>query len=231
MSSPRSRPVPQGALVVSCQARADNPLHGAGHMAAMALAAVQGGALGIRANGPGDIAAIRAVVDVPIIGINKRFDDRFPVYITPDVRDAMAVAHAGADVIALDATARPRDGLELASLVPAIRRACPGVAVMADIATVDEADAAAACGFNYIATTLSGYTDDTKARLARGPDLDLLSALVARLRVPVVAEGRFDRPELVREAFARGAHAVVAGTAITNPREITRRFVEGARGG
>jgi len=197
-------------------------------MAAMALAAVQGGALGIRANGAGDIAAIRRLVDVPIIGINKRFDDRFPVYITPDVRDAVAVARAGADVIALDATARSRDGLALAELVPAIRQACPGVRLMADIATAAEAIMAEQLGFDYIATTLSGYTDETEARLPLGPDLDLLSALVAQLHRPVIAEGRFDQPDLVREAFARGAHAVVVGTAITNPREITRRFVEGA---
>lgn len=222
--------IPQGALIVSCQARTDNPLHGTVYMTAMALAAVQGGARGIRANGAADIAAIRAAVDVPIIGINKRFDDRFPVYITPDARDAIAVAEAGADVIALDATARPRDGLDLANLVFAIRRACPSTALMADIATVEEAEAAAQLGFDYVATTLSGYSDETKARLALGPDLDLLSALVGRLSIPVIAEGRFDRPDLVHEAFARGAHAVVVGTAITNPREITRRFVEGARG-
>lgn len=230
MSNPRSAPIAPGSLIVSCQARADNPLHGPQYMSAMALAAVQGGARGIRANGAADIAAIRRAVGVPIIGINKRFDDRFPVYITPDLGDAEAAARAGADVIGLDATARPRDGLALGELVPAICQACPGVRLMADIATFAEARIAAQLGFDYIATTLSGYTDETAARLPLGPDLELLSALTAALDVPVIAEGRFDRPDLVREAFARGAHAVVVGTAVTNPREITRRFVEGARG-
>ena len=54
------------------------------------------------------------------------------------------------------------------------------------------------------------------------------AALVAAIPVPVVAEGRFDTPDLVAEAFKRGAHAVVVGTAITNPREITRKFVRAA---
>jgi putative N-acetylmannosamine-6-phosphate epimerase len=222
------RQIERGSLVVSCQARADNPLHGAAFMAAMALAAVQGGAKAIRANGMADIAAIRRAVDVPIIAINKRFNERFPVTITPDLGDAVAVAEAGGDIIAIDATARPRDGLPLRELMPAIRAACPGIALMADIATLAEAEAAQALGFDIIATTLSGYTDETAARLLHGPDLDLISALVARHSVPIVAEGRFETPAQVREAFARGSHAVVVGTAITNPREITRRFVAGA---
>ena len=84
-----------------------------------------------------------------------------------------------------------------------------------------------AAGATYVATTLAGYTEETAARKTGGPDLELLSALVADgRRCPVVAEGRFDTPELVAEAFRRGAHAVVVGTAITNPREITKKFVQ-----
>ena len=100
--------IPRGALVVSCQARADNPLHGSSYMAAMARAAAQGGAGGIRANGPGDIAAIRAVLDLPIIGLFKRDDPGFAVSITPDFAAAEAVVAAGADIVAIDATGRPR---------------------------------------------------------------------------------------------------------------------------
>ena len=87
-------PIPRGALVVSCQARPDNPLHGPVHMAAMARAAGEGGAGGIRANGVDDIRAIRAATPLPLIGILKRFDDRFPVAITPDLASALAVAEA-----------------------------------------------------------------------------------------------------------------------------------------
>ena len=221
--------IPKGALVVSCQARADNPLHGPAHMSAMARAAEAGGAKGIRANGRGDVAAIRAVTALPIIGIGKVWDEGFPVYITPDFETAAGIAEAGADIIALDATPRPRKGEPVERLIARIRGEL-GREVFADIATLVEGRAAQAHGATYVATTLAGYTEETASRKGEGPDLDLLSALVAAVPVPVVAEGRFDTPDLVAEAFRRGAHAVVVGTAITNPREITRRFVQATLG-
>ncbi|SCY68051.1 N-acetylmannosamine-6-phosphate 2-epimerase [Microvirga guangxiensis] len=219
--------IPKGALVVSCQARADNPLHGPVYMSAMAQAAEAGGAKGIRANGVEDIAAIRAVTALPIIGISKVWDDRFPVYITPGFEDAARIAKAGADIIGIDATARPRDGEPVERLIARIRSEL-GKEVFADISTLDEGRAAHAYGATYVATTLSGYTEETASRRGEGPDLELLEALVAALPIPVVAEGRFDTPDLVAEAFKRGAHAVVVGTAITNPREITKKFVRAA---
>jgi N-acylglucosamine-6-phosphate 2-epimerase len=216
--------IPKGALVVSCQARADNPLHGPVYMSAMAQAAQAGGAGGIRANGEADVAAIRAVTRLPIIGIAKVWDDRFPVYITPGFEQAAQIAKAGADIVGLDATPRPRDGEPVERLIGRIRTEL-GKEVFADIATLEEGRAAHAAGANYVATTLSGYTEETASRKTEGPDLELLSALVAEIPAPIVAEGRFDAPDLVAEAFRRGAHAVVVGTAITNPREITRNFV------
>lgn len=219
--------IPHRSLAVSCQARADNPLHGPAFMAAMAQAAEQGGALALRANGPADIAAIRAVSRLPIIGILKRWDDRFPVYITPDFASAEAIAAAGADIIALDATARPRDGEPLDRLIARIRNEL-GKPVFADCATLEDGVRAAALGASYIATTLSGYTPETEARKALGPDIALIEALAEAVPVPIVAEGRFEQPEQLEVAFAAGAHAVVVGTAITNPREITRRFARHA---
>jgi N-acylglucosamine-6-phosphate 2-epimerase len=216
--------IPKGTLVVSCQARADNPLHGPVHMSAMAQAAEAGGAGGIRANGEADVAAIRAVTRLPIIGIAKVWDARFPVYITPGFEQAVQIAKAGADIIGLDATPRPRDGEPVERLIGRIRAEL-GKEVFADIATLEQGQAAFAAGATYVATTLSGYTEETASLRTEGPDLGLLSALAAALPVPVIAEGRFDTPDLVAEAFRRGAHAVVVGTVITNPREITRRFV------
>ena len=219
------RVIGRGTLVVSCQAREDNPLHGAAFMRAMALAAVQGGAGGIRAEGASDIAAIRAVVDVPVIGLRKRWLAGFDVYITPGFADAAAIVAAGCDVVALDATQGTRDGEDVATLIPRVKREL-GVAVMADIATVEEGLAAAAMGADYVGTTLAGYTPARAA--TEGPDLELLAGLVARCPVPVVAEGRFETPGQVARAFELGAFAVVVGTAITNPREITRRFAAAA---
>jgi putative N-acetylmannosamine-6-phosphate epimerase len=216
--------IPKGTLVVSCQARADNPLHGPVHMSAMAQAAEAGGAGAIRANGEADVAAIRAVTRLPIIGIAKVWDARFPVYITPGFEQAVQIAKAGADIIGLDATPRPRDGEPVERLIGRIRAEL-GKEVFADIATLEQGQAAFAAGATYVATTLSGYTEETASLGTEGPDLGLLSALAAALPVPIIAEGRFDTPDLVAEAFRRGAHAVVVGTAITNPREITRKFV------
>lgn len=219
--------IPLRSLVVSCQARADNPLHGPAFMAAMAQAAEQGGALALRANGPADIAAIRAVSRLPIIGILKRWDDRFPVYITPDFASAAAIAAAGADIIAIDATDRSRDGEPLDRLIARIRDEL-GKPVFADCATLEDGVRAAALGANFIATTLSGYTPETEARKALGPDIALIETLAEAISVPIIAEGRFEQPEQLEVAFRAGAYAVVVGTAITNPREITRRFARHA---
>lgn len=215
----------RGGLIVSCQARPDNPLHGPGFMAAMARAAAQDGAIAIRANGAADIAAIRAAVDLPVIGIRKRAVAGFDVEITPGLADAEEIVGAGAQAIALDATARSRDGEALPALIAGIK-ARWNCTIMADVATPAEGERAAALGCDLVATTLSGYTPDSP-RLP-GPDFALIAALVARIPVPVIAEGRFTTPDEVRQAIALGARAVVVGTAITNPREIARRFVAGA---
>ncbi|MBF0677722.1 MAG: N-acetylmannosamine-6-phosphate 2-epimerase [Devosia sp.] len=213
--------LPRG-LVVSCQARADNPLHGPQFMGAMALAARDGGAVAIRANGPEDIAAVKAA-GLPVIGIHKVFSDAYPVYITPDFAAAEAIVAAGAEIVALDCTMRGRDGENPDILVRRIREEL-GAEVFADISTLEEGLAAADWGATYVATTLSGYTEATQPK-PETPDLKLVEQLVARLSIPVVAEGRYNSPDLVRQGFEAGAHAIVVGTMITNPREITKAFV------
>ena len=213
----------RGHLIVSCQALPDEPLYGAEIMARMAVAAHGGGARAIRANTPVDIAAIRAAVDLPIIGLYKEVFPGYPVYITPTLAHAKAVADAGADLVAIDATARPRPQPDtLADFIAAIH-AETGCAVLADIATADEALAAAAAGADLISTTMSGYTADSPNQ--PGPDLELVRDLAGRLRVPLLAEGRYHTPGQVKQALTYGALAVIVGGAITRPQEITRRFV------
>jgi len=220
------RLIPNGGLIVSCQARVDNPLHGPIHMAAMARAAEEAGAVAIRANGPDDIRAIRAATQLPVIGLYKVFSDA-PVYITPSGQAAAAIMEAGARIVALDCTERPRGETESwQDIVVMIKKA--GCEVFADISNLDEGLKAADMGADYVATTLSGYTapgiptpDD--------PDLELVGALATATDVPVVAEGRIACPAQAAEALDRGAHAVVVGTMITNPRSIARTFVQGLR--
>lgn len=215
----------RGGLIVSCQALEDEPLHGAIIMARMALAAWQGGAVGIRANSPEDIAAIRAAVPLPIIGIYK--DGVEGVYITPTFAHARAISEAGADVIAVDATDRPRpDGVSAARLIERIHAELDKP-VLADISTLAEASAAEAAGADCVASTLAGYTDYSLA--LEEPNFDLLKSMSARLHVPVIAEGRIHTPQQARKALACGVHAVVVGGAITRPQQITARFVRQLR--
>jgi putative N-acetylmannosamine-6-phosphate epimerase len=208
-------------LIVSCQARPDNPLHGPPFMAAMALAAEQGGAVGIRANGAEDLRAIRQVTSLPLLGILKREIAGFETYITPDLASARTVVEAGADVVGVDATSRPHPEGSATDLIRAVSRELR-VPVFADVSRFDEGIEAARAGADFVGTTLAGYTAYTPND--GDPDLELLEALARDLDVPVVAEGRYWTPLQVEQAFELGAFAVVVGTAITNPREITRRF-------
>jgi N-acylglucosamine-6-phosphate 2-epimerase len=217
----------RGSLIVSCQARADNPLHGPQFMGAMALAARDGGAKAIRANGPEDVRAVRAA-GLPVIGIHKIFADNVPVYITPTIAAADALAGAGADIIALDCTPRPRHGDEPAAIIAHIRDDL-GLESFADISTLEEGIAAARMGATYVSTTLSGYTSNTEPK-PDGPDFALIRALAGRVDTPIIAEGRFNTPELARAAIEAGAYAVVVGTMITNPREITKSFARAVAG-
>jgi N-acylglucosamine-6-phosphate 2-epimerase len=210
-------------FIVSCQARDDNPLTGSVFMQAMALAAMQGGADGIRANGGQDIAAIRAVLpDVPMIGLLKKDLPGFEVYITPDLESVQEVLDTGADYVALDVTHRTRP-VPLETLFALIHSA--GKKVFADCATLNDATRAATLGADVVSTTMAGYTPETVPHKTEHPDFALLEQIVQGLTVPVVAEGRFWTPQDVQKAYALGASGVVVGTAITNPRDITRRFV------
>ena len=213
----------RGGLIVSCQALPHEPLFGAAIMARMAVAAIEGGARAIRANTPPDIAAIRNAVDAPVIGLYKADIPGYPVYITPTLDHARQVADAGAHVIAIDATARPRPHPgSLAEFIHAIHDAT-GLPVLADIATLEEGQAAVAAGADLISTTMSGYTPNSPQQ--PGPDLALVRQLAQAAATAVLAEGRYRRPEEVAEALELGATAVVVGGAITRPQEITRWFV------
>lgn len=212
-----------GGLVVSCQAGPDDPLHGPVFMSAIARAAVMGGAVAIRANGPDDIAAIRQAVDVPIIGIWKVDVPGSGIWITPTIEHARAVAEAGASIVAIDATDRARaDGRTASELLARVRSEI-SLPVMADIASIAQALAAQEAGADLIATTLAGYTDGKSQ--SDGPDLELVAQLAPRLRVPLIAEGRISTPDEAARAIALGAHAVVVGHAVTRPGWITARFV------
>jgi putative N-acetylmannosamine-6-phosphate epimerase len=207
-------------LIVSCQARDGEPFRDAESQARFAMSAVDGGAAAIRAQGPDDVRGIRAVVSVPILGIRKIMQPDGRVLITPTFESARELCEAGADMIALDVTAR---GQQLGAIdrLQRIRREL-NVPVFADIATVDEALAAADAGADAVLSTMRGYTCDTDD--VRSFDCAFIRDLVRNSPVPVIAEGMIETPEQARAALDAGAYAVVVGSAITRPITIARRF-------
>lgn len=204
-------------LIVSCQALQDEPLHSAFIMSKMALAAKEGGAVGIRANGVEDIKAIKSEVDLPVIGIIKINYDGLKPYITPTMKEVDALVESKVDVVAVDAT---MDQTE--EFLKSLKEKYPNQKFMADISTIEEGLRAEAIGFDYIGTTLVGYTDQSKGL----NNFDVLEGLVAKCKKPVVAEGNFDTPEKARKALEAGAYTVVVGGAITRPQLITKKFAE-----
>lgn len=194
----------------------------------MARAAELGGAGGIRANSPQDIRAVKQLVRLPVIGIFKKSYPDSEVYITPTIDEALAVAQTGAEVIALDATARPRPKRQkLAEIIRTLREKTDAL-LMADISNFEEGVEAERMGFDIVATTLSGYIEEPVAEISE-PDLELVRELAKALKIPIIAEGRINTPQQAVAAIHCGAWAVVVGTAITRPHIITQRFVQALR--
>lgn len=215
----------QGGLIVSCQALPEEPLHSAFIMGRMATAAMQGGAAGIRANSVADILEIKKNISLPLIGIIKRIYKDNPVFITPTLREIEELADTGADIIAMDATTRPRpNGHALCNIVAQAKERWPHLLYMADCATFEEAQQAQDMGFDIVSSTLCGYTEYTKN--AALPAVDLIRRMAQQLHTPVIAEGGIWTPEQLHDILnIKGVLAAVVGTAITRPMEITRRFV------
>lgn len=218
----------EAGCIVSCQALEHEPLFGSDMMAAMAVAAEEGGAVGIRANTPRDIEVIKKRCSLPVIGLYKQIYDNSDIYITPTMKEIEEIVLAGADLVAIDATPRPRpDGLTLEQFIQAIRSRFPAVGIVADISTFEEGVQAMDLQVDLVSTTLSGYTPYSLQQQA--PDIELVRQLAELKRTPVLAEGRIWTASECLRCFEAGAHAVVIGTAITRPQEITKRFVEAIR--
>ncbi|HCT7945987.1 TPA: N-acetylmannosamine-6-phosphate 2-epimerase [Raoultella ornithinolytica] len=215
----------KGKLIVSCQALDNEPLHSPFIMSRMAVAAEEGGAEGIRANSVADIAAIKQLVSLPVIGIIKRDYQDSEVFITATMKEVDELMSVGPELIALDATARPRPGGQrLDALVAEIRAKYPSVLLMADISTAEEALTAQSLGFDCVGTTLYGYTAETEGHALPENDCGFLRDVLAAVNIPVVAEGNVETPTLAARCLELGAHTVVVGGAITRPQQITARF-------
>lgn len=212
-------------LIVSCQAVEGEPLYGLGIMKYMAKAAVAGGAKGIRANYVSDINDIKSQVNVPVIGIIKAMYEGSDVYITPTLKEVKELLTTGCEVIALDCTKRERpNGEKLADLVKYIRENAKNVEIMADCSDFEEATMAHELGFDYIGSTMRGYTPYTKG--VELPDIDFLTKLVKSFPdTKIIAEGGIWERGQLEKVCECGVYAVVIGSSITRPMDITKRFV------
>jgi N-acylglucosamine-6-phosphate 2-epimerase len=211
-----SREQLRGGLIVSVQAPEGSPMRDPEVIAAMAQASLNNGAAGVRLESPEHIAAVRRrCPEALIVGLWKRTYPDSPVYITPGWDEIQAVWSAGADVVALDATERPRpNGETLADLIGRARGEL-GAVLMADVASVAQGLQAAEWGCDWVGTTLFGYTEST--RTLRPPAWELLQPLRQNLpgAVTLICEGGIASAQDARRALESGADAVVVGTAIT----------------
>jgi len=214
----------QHGLIVSCQALDKEPLYSSFIMGRMALAAYQGGAVGIRANTPSDIEEIRKVVDLPIIGLYKVEYDDSQIYITPTMKEVDALMEVGPDIIAVDATNRLRPNDQtLHEFFKELKLKYPNQMFMADTSCYEEGVTAKELGFDIVGTTMAGYTDYTKG--SEFPSYGLMKRYVDTLNMPIIAEGGIGTPEQLKTVLDLGVWSAVVGTAITRPKEITERFV------
>ena len=212
----------KGKLVISCQALPGEPLHSPMIMGRMALAAKNAGAAGIRAQGVPDIIEIKQVTGLPVIGIIKRNYPDSEVFITATKKEVQELLATDCEMIALDATIRPRpNGELLQDLLDQIHAA--NRLAMADCSTVEEAKIAEEMGFDCVSTTLAGYT--SYSTQTSGPDVELVKQLVKDCQIPVIAEGKIHTPEQLKEIMNLGVYSAVVGGAITRPQEIAQRFI------
>ena len=217
----------KNSVIVSVQAMPNEPLYKEDCIIAMMQSVINGGAKGLRLAGYRDVLNAKKLFDVPVIGLTK--PDKLPknwkevVYITPTLKEVDELINANADIIATDATNRPRPKESLKEIVDYIKS--KNKLSMADISTFEEGVKARELGFDIISTTLSGYTQESLTD-SEEPDFELLEKLVKNLDCPVILEGRIWNVEEVNKAFNLGAFAVVIGSAITRPQLITKRFCE-----
>ena len=215
----------EGKLIVSCQALENEPLHSDFIMGRMAVAAKMGGACGIRANTTVDIKEIKRQVDLPIIGIIKKIYPDSEVYITPTMEEVDALVDVGADIIALDATNRLRPNKKsLKDFFVEVRAKYPDKLFMADCSTEEEAIFADELGFDFIGTTMVGYTKESEGLRIEENDFEILRNILAKVKHKVIAEGNINTPEKCKRVIELGAFSVVVGSIITRPQLITREF-------
>ena len=174
-----------------------------------------------------DIKEIQSQVDLPIIGIVKRDYDDSKIYITPTMKEIDELMEVKPEIIAMDATISTRPGNKtLDKFFHEVKEKYPDQLFMADCSTVEEALHADELGFDFIGTTMVGYTEQSKGDKIEANDFEILRKILASAKHKVIAEGNINTPEKARRVIELGAYSVVVGSIITRPQLITKSFVE-----
>ena len=208
-------------IIVSCQPNEGGPQDKTSIVVSMAEAAIIGGCGGVRIEGEKNIRAVKKNISLPIIGIIKNDLDNFKVRITPLLKDVDKIINSGADIIAYDATNRKRP-FPTKEIILKIKKA--NRLAMADCSNLDDAKNAILEGADIIGTTLAGYVGK-QVKDTDKPNIKLVKEF-KKLNCFVMAEGRYNTPELAKQAIQAGADAVTIGSAITRIDNITSWFVK-----
>ena len=179
------------------------------------------------ANTKEDIAEIKSLVDLPVIGIVKRDYEDSAVYITPTIKEVEELMEVKPEIIALDATGALRPGGKtLKDFFEKVKKVYPDQLFMADCSTVEEALYADELGFDFIGTTMVGYTPQSKNLKIETNDFEIIREILQKVKHPVIAEGNINTPEKVKRVIELGCYSVVVGSIITRPQLITKAFAE-----
>ena len=208
-------------IIVSCQPNEGGPQDKTDIIVSMAKAAVLGGCGGLRIEGEKNIRAVKKNISLPIIGIIKNDLTDYKVRITPLLKDVDKIINSGADIIAYDATNRKRL-ISTKEIIFKIKKA--NRLAMADCSNLDDAKNAILEGADIIGTTLAGYVGK-QVKDTDKPSIKLVKEF-KKLNCFVMAEGRYNSPELAKKAIDVGADAVTVGSAITRIDNITSWFVK-----
>lgn len=217
----------KGQLIVSCQALPQEPLHSSFIMGRMARAAKEGGAAGIRANTKEDIKEIQEVTGLPIIGIVKRDYPDSAVYITPTMKEIEELMEVKPEIRCHRCHRSPAPWkYDAGGLFHQIKEKYPEQKLMADCSTIEEALFADELGFDFIGTTMVGYTPQSKGLKIEENDFEILRTILKKVKHPVIAEGNVNSPEKAKRVIELGSYAVVVGSSITRPQLITKGYAE-----
>lgn len=217
----------KNGLIVSCQVQWDDPIYTDDMVVKMAEGARWAGAVGIRANSPEQIRAIKEKVDLPMIGLYKIWHDDTDVFITPTLEAAREVWEAGAEIIALDCTDQiTHEGRPAWELLPIVKKEIPEAMIFADVSNYNEAKRAVELGADIVGPTLYGYTKETAS--IEYPDLREFARMCRDMgdQAYFLMEGHIYSPEDAIKCLYLGAHSVVVGSAITRPHLTAKRFVD-----